>query len=215
MFTGTLLQSAKDALAILGTSPILDDAYLAGGSALALHLGHRKSYDFDFYTPSSLRAEDIASQLSRLGIFTTTLLMPPHTLLGEFNGIKFSLFRYAYPMIQPLSAFQNIKIASLPDIAAMKLSAIGGRAVKRDYVDLYVLSHRHTFDEMFAWYEEKFGVLGNNLYVIIKALNYFDDAENDTMPEMVVSLTWDQVKEYLSSEAIRLARKYLEDKQKR
>jgi len=210
MHAGTLSKSAQAALAVLGTSGIFKSSYLAGGSALALHLGHRRSYDFDFYTQKNIRAEDIASQLGELGNFKTTLLEPPHTLLGEFQGVKLSIFRYNYPLIEKVSTFQNIALASLADISAMKLSAITGRATKRDYVDLYLLAIRFSLEQIFQWFDKKFGVLGNNMYVIIKALGFFVDAESDDMPQMLIKVSWRQVKDFFTSESLRLAKKYLE-----
>ena len=74
MHAGTLAVSAQNALAELGKSGLFSLAYLAGGSSLALQLGHRRSYDLDFYSREKLFAEDLASQLSKFGTFKTTLL---------------------------------------------------------------------------------------------------------------------------------------------
>ncbi len=210
MFPKTLLPATQAALAVLGKSNILKTAYLAGGSALALHLGHRRSHDLDFYTRDSLQAEDIAVQLGKIGRFNTTLLEPPHTILGVFNTVKFSLFRYDYPLVDKSSVYQDVTLAGIGDIAAMKLSAITGRATKRDYVDLYILNKKFSVEEMLTWYRKKYGELGNNLYVIIKALGYFADAESDQFPEMLVSVSWDEVKKTFTGESLRLAKKYLE-----
>ena len=212
MHAGTLSDAAQRALGRLGTSGILTTAYLAGGSALALHLGHRKSYDFDFYTREHLRAEDIAVQLQKVGSFATTLLEPPHTILGIFDGVKFSLFRYDYPLIGPTVQFSDVTIASVDDIAAMKLSAICGRATKRDYVDLYMLAHRFSWEELLGFYEKKFANLSNNLYFILKAISYQEDAESDIMPQMIAPLSWEECKTFFATESIRLGRKYLEGK---
>lgn len=209
MHAGTLSVDAQNALAILGRSGILKNSYLAGGSALALQLGHRKSYDFDFYTREKIHAEDIPPQLSRLGNFTTTDLEPPHTILGIFQGVKFSLFRYDYPMLKPYFQFEKISLASIPDIAAMKLSAITGRATKRDYIDLYFLTKKYPVEKLLKLYEKKFGKLGNNLYFIIKALGFFEDAESDDMPKMIKKVSWQEVKDFFASESLRLGRKYL------
>ena len=210
MHAKTLPEHAQAALAILSTAPILKSAYLAGGSALALHVGHRKSHDFDFYTRESVRAEDVARELGKIGNFKTTLMEPPHTLLGEFNRVKFSLFRYDYPLIDVISEFQKVKIAGVKDIAAMKLSAICGRATKRDYVDIFTISKMHSLEEQLKWYKKKFGQFGNNLYVIIKALDFFQDAEADEMPNMFTQVSWEEVKTFLKAESHRLAKKYLE-----
>lgn len=209
MFPGTLPFPAQTALGILGQSAISKSWYLAGGSALALQLGHRQSVDLDFYTPESLLAADIAKEIQQLGPFITTLLEPPHTLLGTFMEVKFSLFRYAYPLLEEPQLFQQIRIASVQDIAAMKLTAVVGRATKRDYVDLYVITQHYSLETQFEWYEKKYGSLGNNLYSIIKSLSYYDDAEADTFPNMQISLTWETVKAFFSSESIRLGKKFL------
>lgn len=210
MHAGTLSVAAQNALAVLGKSGIFNRAYLAGGSALALHLGHRKSYDFDFFTRENIRVEDVATQLKKLGSFKTTLLETPHTLLGEFREVKLSLFRYDYPLIDTLIQFKDIALASIKDIATMKLSSITGRATKRDYVDLFVLAQIYTLDDQFTWHEKKFGILGNNRYAIIKALGYFEDAETDTMPQMLRPVSWEEVKRFFTNESMRLAKKYLE-----
>lgn len=210
MHAATLSTHALDQLDILGTSGIMRNSYLAGGSALALQLGHRKSYDFDFFTSQALLAKDLSAQLARLGTFVVTLLEPPHTLIGEFNEVKFSVFRYTYPMLHPLITYHHVSLASVPDITAMKLTAITGRATKRDYIDLFVIAKHYSLDQMFGWYDQKFGNLGNNLYVLIKALGYLDDAESDDMPQMIVSVSWDDVKQFFIAESLRLGKKYLE-----
>ena len=112
-------------------------------------------------------------------------------------------------MLEPLSVYRNVALASVKDIAAMKLSAICGRATKRDYVDVYVLSQLYNFDEQFSWYDKKYGELGNNIYTLIKALGYFEDAEIDKMPEMLIPLEWEQVKSFLLAQSLRLGKKLL------
>lgn len=212
MHEGTLSQHAQAALATLSASSVVSRWYLAGGTALALQLGHRLSYDLDFYVQDAVLASDVAAEISKLGRFKTTLLEPPHTLIGEFNEVKFSLFRYTYPLLRPFAFFSGIAIASPEDIMTMKLTAICSRATKRDYVDLYVLVQKgYSFDQALTWYTQKFGQLGNNLYVIITALKYFEDAEADDMPKMLVSLSWEEVKKFLASESLRLGKKYLGD----
>ncbi|OGG21172.1 hypothetical protein A3B48_03300 [Candidatus Gottesmanbacteria bacterium RIFCSPLOWO2_01_FULL_40_10] len=117
-------------MAKLGKSNIFTESYLAGGSALALHLGHRISVDLDFYTRKNVSVEDIPFQINRFGKFSVTILEPPHTVAGEFESIKLSLFRYDYPMIGKFSIFKNVKIASIEDIAAMS-SGIRGQMITR------------------------------------------------------------------------------------
>lgn len=200
---------AQNVLARLGASDVLRDAYLVGGTSLALQLGHRYSYDLDFCTNKGLKSIELAANLAKIGEFRVNTLEPPHTLIGEFEGVKFSLFAYNYPLLDPFLSFSGVNLASIRDIASMKLTAICGRAKKRDYVDVYVIAQQYPFDEQFSWYDKKFGVLGNNVYSIIRALGYFDDAETDDMPKMLVPVEWDEVKSYLLSESLRLGKNFL------
>ncbi len=209
MHARTLSLHAQEVLAQLGKTTLLSNMYLAGGSALALYIGHRISHDFDFYIRGNVLALNLARDLAQIGKFTVDLLEPPHTLLGEFNGVKISFFRYEYNMLEEYVYYQNVALASIKDIAAMKLSAISGRATKRDYVDLYVLAQQHSFEDMFSWYDRKFGVLGNNTYVMIKSLGYFEDAETDVLPKLFIDVTWEQVKLFLHAQSLRLAKKLL------
>jgi hypothetical protein len=211
MFAGALLQPTQDALAVLGQSGLFEDTYLASGTALALHLGHRRSRDLDFYTREPLQAEIVAKQLEQAGRFTISLLKHPHTTLDTFNDVKMSLFFYDYPLIGTFTYFHEMAIASIEDIGAMKLAAISGRATKRHYVDLYVICQMYTLETLFNWYDEKYGKLANNIYILIRAIGYFDDAESDPMPDMLTHLKWDNIKNFFTTESLRLGRKYLED----
>jgi len=209
MFTKTLSKTAQDALAILGKSKILDRAYLAGGSALALHLGHRYSLDFDFFSPNPLESKKIVLGLEKIGNFQKKDLAS-HTILGKFNTIKFSLFHYDYPLIAKLRQFLGISIAGHKDIAAMKAVAIMDRGTKRDFVDLYFLIKAgFTVEEIFKIYDRKYEKLANNIFSLIKSLQYFIDAEETEMPKMIKKVSWDEIKRFFEKEAVRLGKKYL------
>lgn len=209
MHAGTLSLHAQNVLAQLGDSGIVSQMYLVGGTALALQLGHRMSQDFYFCVKGNVLAENIARDLGGVGKFTVDLLEPPHTLLGTFEDVKVSVFRYDYEMLEPFVYYNHVALASIKDIAAMKLTALCGRATKRDYVDVYVLCQQYPIEELFFWYDKKYGVLGNNVYTLIKALGYFEDAQGDEMPEMLVPIEWDQVKSFLLAQSLRLGKKLL------
>ncbi len=209
MFAAVLSGDAQNALAVLGKSGLVSRAYLAGGSALALQYGHRRSEDFDFFSPDPFSPDKLSQVLSRLGTFKTTFCKGI-TLLGVFNGVKFSYFQYNYPLIDPTVEHLLVKIAQPKDIAAMKLAAVMDRGKKRDFVDLFVLTkHGISVDMMLELYDQKFQALDNNLFSLLRALNYFDEAETTDMPQMLISLEWEKIKEYFISESMRLAKKYL------
>jgi len=96
------------------------------------------------------------------------------------------------------------------DIAAMKLAAIMDRGTKKDFIDIYFLIKKGiSIEKAFKYYDQKYRLLANNLYSLIKGLSYFDDAEDSDMPEMITKVDWEEVKKFLQNEVIRLANKYI------
>ena len=207
MFTRTLSDNTAAALATLGTSNICNGAYLAGGTALALHLGHRISVDLDFFNPLHFDSHEIVTKLKTLGEYESDQ-QTEKTINGVFNSVKFSYFYYSSKLVAETVDFEGIKLASLEDIAAMKLVAITGRGTKKDYVDLYFLSNRYTFEEMFGFYDKKYGVLDANMMTLIKSLSYFFDADESEMPVMIKETLWDDVKKFFVQEVKTLSKKY-------
>jgi predicted nucleotidyltransferase component of viral defense system len=109
--------------------------------------------------------------------------------------------------------FANVAVASIVDIAAMKLAAIGDRGSRRDFVDLYFIANvekKIDIGAAFDLYDKKFGVLHQNKLHLLKALVYFDDAEMDHMPEMLKTVSWKEVKAFFQSEAARVSKNLLE-----
>lgn len=209
MFTTVLPNAAQTALAVLGKSGLVDNAYLAGGTALALHLGHRESIDFDFFTQKSFDPIRLNKQLSDIGAFTQTFAKGI-SVIGEFNGVKMSYFQYDYPLLEQTLDYQGVSLAHIHDIAAMKLVAICDRSTKKDYIDLFSLVHHGiSLEYMFELYEKKYHAFEANMFTIIKSLTYFVDADAEDMPRMLVKTTWDEVKLFLIAESMRLGKKYM------
>lgn len=205
MFTNTLSQNAAATLALLGKSSILKDAYLAGGTACALQLGHRISLDLDFFTEKEFDTEVILQQLEKLPHFKLDETAK-WTILGSFPKVKFSYFYYRYPLIKKTSSFSQINIASLEDIAAMKIDAICSRGTKRDFIDLYFLAKKFSLEKIFKFYDQKYGKLSNNIIHIMRSLDYFADAHLQDPPKMLIPVSWEEVKKFFQKETIRLAK---------
>lgn len=209
MFAGTLSLDAKTALALLGKSKLVKDAYLAGGSALALYFGHRYSHDLDFFSKKKFDPIKLSHTLSKSGSFKEEVAKGI-SLIGTFNKVKFSYFQYDYPQIAPLRNFMDVYLAHPHDIAAMKINAVMDRGTKRDFVDMFELVKAgFSIEKIFSFYEKKYGKLSNNIFSIIKSLQYFDDAENSDMPQMIKKITWGEVKDFFAKESMRLAKKYI------
>jgi hypothetical protein len=204
MFEKTLVRGAKTYLALLGKSRLLDDAYLAGGTAAALHLGHRLSIDFDFFTTKAFEPQRVVEQLAALGKFVAETA-EKGTVFGNFEGVKFSLFLYPYSVLFPFQVYLSLKVADLRDIAAMKLQAISARGLKRDFIDLYFICQGgQPLREVFDFYQQKYGKLSSNLFHLQKSLVYFEDAEIDEMPQMLKPASWNDIKAFFEAEVKKL-----------
>ena len=200
MFTKTLSGNTKKALAILGKSHLMDNAYLAGGTACALQIGHRISVDLDFFTPREFNVRELISSLKDIGKFKLDM-QRWGTILGIFEDVKFSIFVYKYPVLFPFKSLFDINIIDLRDIAAMKIDAISTRGIKRDFIDLYFMCQKGiSLKEMLSLYDRKYGTLSSNIIHIQKSLVYFIDAEASTMPKMIKKIDWEEVKKYFENE---------------
>ncbi len=209
MFTKGLSKQTQKNLETLGKISFISKYYLAGGTSLSLHFGHRFSFDLDFFSLTPEKSIMISSQLKEKGqleIFQND----EGTFNGQLNGVKLSFFLYPYQLIGPWSVYKNIKIASVSDIACMKLDAISSRGTKRDFIDLYFICRKFApLENILSLFDKKYtGVKYNKLH-LIKSLAYFVDAENDEMPKMIEKISWQEVKKFFEQEAIRLAEKYL------
>lgn len=183
--------------------------YLAGGTALALQIGHRISVDFDFYSqnkfnPTKIYQDFQAQKPAKILLGNTA----EDTLFLEINNIAISLFTYSYPLLKPLIKSENLNIASLEDIAAMKLIAIIQRGVKRDFIDLYFLSQIFGLAKIMNLTKKKYA--GFNKYLACQALVYFKDAEGEQAREVELKkpLNWEKVKKYFEAEVRQVKRRW-------
>lgn len=190
-------QTAKN-LELLGQLKILENIYLAGGTALALQLGHRISYDLDFFTSKRFGAENILKKISQIESYQHERISWG-TILGKLGDVKFSLFFYDYPLLKETIKFKGINLASIEDIAAMKVAAISERGTKRDFVDLYFILQKAELSEILNLYEEKYKNLSSNLMHIRKSLVYFADAEEEEMPKMIKKISWNKIKKFFET----------------
>lgn len=204
MFEQSIEPGARKQLAVLEKTGFIKHAYLAGGTAIALQIGHRISFDLDFFTEAEYKREEVLLELNKLNFKLEEESWG--TIQGLIGDTKFSLFVYEYPMIGKTLKYQDINVASLEDLVAMKVSTISSRGTKRDFVDLYYLRNKFTLTEMIGFYDKKFQNLETNKTHILKSLVYFSDADVDLEPNMLVAdYSWENVKEYFIKEVQNLA----------
>jgi hypothetical protein len=177
--------------------------YLAGETALALQLGHRRSLDLDFFASQAFDPDLLVQCLQGLAGFTL-IAKDAGTLDTHISGIKVSFLSYEYPVLFPLKEYAGIGVAESRDIACMKISAIAGRGTKRDFIDLYAVSQHYPLPRLLQHFKEKFARASYNLVHVAKSLAYFEDAERDPMPDMLAPLSWEEVKQFFHTEARRL-----------
>ena len=185
---------------LLSEELFIKEFYLAGGTCLALYLGHRQSYDFDFFIPADFNTSQIINILTRIGRYERGN-EEKNTINGMLNGVRISFFGYKYDIIDDFIHYNSIRLAGIRDIAAMKLEAIAGRGSKKDFVDMFFLLKLFSLKEIFSFHALKYGVGLNNQYHHLKSLVYFNDADEEAMPLMTSPLNWDKVKAKIRSSA--------------
>lgn len=174
MLYDILNENRKAVLLLL--RPFKEHFYLAGGTGLALQLGHRDSMDFDFFTQNHIDTAKLFNELLEIfeGRQIVRTLEEKDSLNIVVDGeIKLSFLRYPYALLKECSDEENFKLASIEDIACMKLSAIVSRAMEKDFVDLYFIIQKIPLKSLLAMLAQKMPSLDVNL--VLKSLVYFDD----------------------------------------
>lgn len=190
-------------LASLAANPALASCYLAGGTALALHRGHRRSHDLDLFRPDPFDATQLLATLSGHGVLATTALAE-NSADVTIDAVKVSVLRYEYPLLFAPSRLHGMPIADPRDVGAMKLSAIAMRGARRDFIDLHVVAEQWGLAQVLDWADAKFGRVRINRVHWLKALTYFEDAEQEPEPDMILPLPWSQVRAFFERETVRL-----------
>lgn len=178
----------------------LEQTRLAGGTALALQIGHRKSDDLDFFGLFDCDRDlsevlPPAMNIERTGSSRTIQFY-------NINGIKTDFVRYEYPWLKEEVTEGNIRLASLEDIAALKVNAIIGRGTRKDFIDLYYLLRMFPLRDILSFYTEKYGKK-SNIQLALRSLVYFDDAESEPMPYLLGDFDWAEAVKTISSEVRR------------
>ena len=172
--------------------------YLAGGTAVAIHLGHRRSVDFDWFVPAfPVATVELAHEFHDRGVSLDVSSVADRTLHGTVADVRVTFLEFRPGLIAPLVPWPEYgcRLASLEDLAAFKLLAVAQRGSKKDFFDVHALGSRYELSQMLDFYRRKFSV--SDIGRVIAGLTYFDDAEADPSPSMLDSTTWESVKETL------------------
>ena len=183
----------------------LDSWVLAGGTGLALQLGHRYSDDLDLFGVEPFDPLALAEALSRIGRVQVQS-RSADTLHVTVKGLRFSYLRVEAPLLFDGVAYRGLTVADARDIAVMKVVAIGGRGSRKDFVDLFFfLRTGGTLEGVFSLLRQRFQGVDHNTYHLLKSLVYFADAEEEPMPKMIRPVDWETVKAAFVAEVRRLS----------
>ena len=171
--------------------PLLKASRLVGGTALALQLGHRKSVDLDLFGGIDASSEEIREALS-MSHSITVVKESRNINIYLIDGIKVDFVNYKYAWIDKAVEEDTVILAGIKDIAAMKIAAVVGRGTKKDFIDIYFLLRQYSLQEILQLYLQKYP--DGSLFIALKSLSYFEDAEPDPMPVMFEKVNWEDVK---------------------
>lgn len=156
----------------------------AGGTALALHIGHRKSIDLALFTQNDFDNNFLLEFLEQNFNFKLDF-SAINTLKGSIDGVKIDLISHKYPFVKPILKNENIFLFSIEDIAAMKLNAIAGNGTRsKDFIDIYFVLKQFSLENLLDFYKTKYET--RNLLHVVKSLNYFDDINTQDWPELII-----------------------------
>lgn len=164
--------------------------YLAGGTALALQIGHRVSVDFDLFSNDEIDRALLQRVRRVFGEAEIAVLVDnADELTLLVNGVKTTFLRYPFPPREPFTVYEDVRLLSIREIAATKAYTIGRRGAYKDYVDLYfVIAENHiTLPALIIGAEEKFGT-DFNARLFLEQLVYvadLDDAEIQFLKPLV------------------------------
>lgn len=197
----TIYPATLNLLKELQSLALLKDCRLVGGTALALQLGHRRSVDLDFFGAVPESSDEIVDAL-REDHEVIIVKESKNIHIYQIDGIKVDIVNYKYEWIDGSVEENGVKLAGVEDIAAMKIAAIIGRGTKKDFIDLYFLLKRFSLEEILQLYLKKYP--DGSLFIAMKSLSYFIDAELNPMPEMFESVDWNSVKATIREEVASL-----------
>jgi len=150
---------------------------LVGGTALSLMMGHRKSIDIDLFIDRDFDVQHLASHLSKT-YHVEGMKTLKNGIFCYINDVKIDLIAHQYLILKPLETEDGIRMLSMEDISAMKLSAIlnSGRRLK-DFVDMYFLLEKLPLEKMTAAFVQKYPDV--NVQMAHNALLYHSDINTD------------------------------------
>lgn len=173
----------------------LNNFGLGGGTNIALRLGHRLSVDLDFFTNATFDTSTIFQLITKKFPAAELLFEKNQTMMFSIHDVKVDFVLYPFPWFKPFEMEDEIRLISLYDLIPMKLQAAGNRNAKKDYWDIATLLQQFELDEMLQIFKKKFPNIDTGY--IIHSLTDFEQADTQMDPDVLTTITWDQIKKKL------------------
>jgi hypothetical protein len=199
----TVTPTMREVLRFIGRQSFSQRFYLAGGTALALRLGHRRSIDLDFFS-----ATDEVTRPTRQEILTALAALSPQAieavdgnLLLEVSGLHVGFFGYGYALLESPDTLEQVALASLVDIGLMKLDALISRGSRKDFYDLYFIAQHISLPTLLQLGQTKYPYARDFELMAVESLVLFENADRDIQPTLLVEVAWAEVRQFFIEQA--------------
>ncbi len=191
----------------LGKQPVLQPFYLAGGTALSLQIGHRRTTGLNFFSETDGLGEASRDEIIRsLAPFSIQIIKNVDgSLLLLANGILTGFFRVGYPLASSLVYVENVALASQEDIGLMKCDALITQGCRKDFFDLYFIARSIPFEHLLYLGQKKYAIYRDFPLMVLESMTLFDHADRDVQPDLFEPVPWAQVKDFFMTQAARLS----------
>jgi len=180
--------------------PGLSNFALIGGTNLALRLGHRKSVDLYFFCSTLFSESELEQMIYKTFPGSQIIHADYQTRQYFIKNIKVEFIGFRYPLLKDIETKNEIRLFSFEDTIAAKLNAVLGRGSKKDFYDIYEILKKHSLSTILDHFKKKFNQ--ENVFPLLKSLNYFEDAENEPNPLSLKNISWEEVKKEINTKLL-------------
>jgi hypothetical protein len=205
MHEETMLPETRAALRAVAPVVRARPFMLAGGTAVAVRLGHRRSQDLAFFTAEPFDAAQLNAVLQD-GVADSPSKVAPDTLHTSIRGVRVSFLRQRDVRLSADAEVDGVPVADLGTLLALKLNALSSRGDRKDFIDVYAICRHAGLGgrELLEFAERR--LPGLDRTHLLMSLSYFEDAERTPMPEMLAGWSWEEVRRFFEEEAERVLR---------
>lgn len=190
----------------ISSAPFFQNFRLVGGTALSLQLGHRMSIDADFFSNEIFDQTEAMNVLSKILPGFMLLKNSSHGFAGMHKGIKIDIYTWGTLFQLPAFQTENIRMAALPDISALKMEAIINRKEEKDFRDVHALLQVFSMAELISFFQERYP--HHNAKMLTDHLLAAPFVERDMSISVFTQISWEQ----LSSDIITAISSFYDEK---